>query len=211
MRGHIDRKLTGQKVGLECKTANIRIAKSFGESGTDDVPMHYLLQCIGYLALTGWEKWHLAVLIGGNDFRNYTIERDEKAIALVIEQIKQFWDCVEQRQPPPPLNSNDLRLLYPDSTGATIVATTDIAQAVQELKHLTSQEKQITGLKKAQQQLIQGFMEDAGTLSNPDGTIAATWRSSTSNRIDTKSLKEAHPNMAAEFTKQSTSRRFLVK
>ena len=38
----------------------------------------------------------------------------------------------------------------------------------------------------------------------------ATWKAVTSNRLDTAALKKAMPDVAAAFTKASTSRRFTL-
>lgn len=38
----------------------------------------------------------------------------------------------------------------------------------------------------------------------------ATWKEVTSNRVDTAALKKALPDVAAAFTKASTSRRFTL-
>lgn len=38
----------------------------------------------------------------------------------------------------------------------------------------------------------------------------ATWKEVTSNRLDTAALKKALPDVAAAFTKASTSRRFTL-
>ena len=34
----------------------------------EEVPAAYLLQCQHYMAVTGYEAWWIAVLIGGNKF-----------------------------------------------------------------------------------------------------------------------------------------------
>ena len=38
----------------------------------------------------------------------------------------------------------------------------------------------------------------------------ATWKEVTSNRLDTAALKKALPDVAEQFTKTSTSRRFVL-
>jgi putative phage-type endonuclease len=49
-----DDRLTTDKI-LECKTSNAFAAGDWGESGTDDVPLYYLIQCQWYLGVTGAE------------------------------------------------------------------------------------------------------------------------------------------------------------
>jgi len=71
---------------LECKTANGFMANEWGEAGTDYVPDAYLLQCQWYLAVTQTDIADLAVLIGGNDYRIFTIARDNSLIDGLLEE-----------------------------------------------------------------------------------------------------------------------------
>lgn len=42
------------------------------------------------------------------------------------------------------------------------------------------------------------------------GEYRITWKAVTSSRIDTTALKKALPDVAEQFTKQTTSRRFCI-
>ena len=50
-----------------------------------------------YMAVTGWQMWHLAVLIGNREFVWYDVPRDDAWIEEMIRQEAAFWDCVERR------------------------------------------------------------------------------------------------------------------
>ena len=76
---------------LECKTASEYMSKLFGEEGSDHIPDYYLTHCLWYLKLTGAKVCYLAVLIGGNKFRMYRIERDDDLIESIFKQVKAFW------------------------------------------------------------------------------------------------------------------------
>ena len=49
---------------------------------------------------------------------------------------------------------------------------------------------------------------DTDTLTGDDYKI--TWKAVTSSRLDTAALKKAFPQVAEQFTKTSTSRRFVL-
>ena len=70
---------------LECRTTGYFAGQVFGQEG-DGVPERYLVQCMWQLAITRRQVCDLAVLIGGQDFRIYTIERDEELITALIER-----------------------------------------------------------------------------------------------------------------------------
>jgi putative phage-type endonuclease len=97
---HIDRmsslKGTPTRV-LECKSANAFMVSDFGEPGTDEVPADYLLQVMHYLGVTGYETADLAVLIGGQSHRVYTIPRDPDMLALAWAEATRFWHRTSRR------------------------------------------------------------------------------------------------------------------
>lgn len=55
---------------------------------------------------------------------------------------------------------------------------------------------------------IKGYMGDLEELRA--GEYKITWKSVTASRIDTAALRRAIPDVAAAFTRQTTSRRFVV-
>ena len=49
---------------------------------------------------------------------------------------------------------------------------------------------------------------DVDTMTGSDWKV--TWKTVTASRLDTAALKKALPDLAAQFTKSSTSRRFVL-
>jgi putative phage-type endonuclease len=114
---------------LELKTAHS--ADGWGEPGTADIPVQYRAQVLWQMAVCDVEWADLAVLIGGSDYREYTVFRDEKDIAVMVEAGRRFMARIEAGDPPP-LDDHHATLatvkrLHPDldDTEATIPA--DIA------------------------------------------------------------------------------------
>ena len=74
-----------------------------------------------------------------------------------------------------------------------------------ELKRMREElEAEITTLEDS----IKAAMGDEELLTA--GAYKVTWTTFTSNRLDTTALKKALPDVAARFTKTTTSRRFSV-
>jgi putative phage-type endonuclease len=86
---------------VECKTAGPYSASEWGEAGTDEIPEHYQVQVQHQLAVCGEDEADIAVLIGGQDFRTYTVRRSQPIIDHLIEIECEFWERVQRRQPPP--------------------------------------------------------------------------------------------------------------
>lgn len=210
MVAHIDRDIVGEAAGLEIKTASIRIAKEFGDPGSDDVPMHYLLQCAHYMAVTDAQRWELAALIAGNDFRLYTIHRDDRLIRSLISKMRDFWEMVESDTPPPPSTLDDCAAMWPDGDGGIVQANDEILECVERLRELTERHKMLESSIEAVKVRIQAAMGDASVLVR-DGCELVTWKQRSTSRVDTKMLRELHPDIADACTKTSTSRYFLAK
>jgi putative phage-type endonuclease len=127
MLASYDRTIDGRREGLEAKNVDA-MSYRFGEWGdehSDQVPVEYLMQCHHYLAVSGYEVWHLAACVGGNQLKVYHIERDAEMIELVEQGEAEFWQHVMRREPPPlnyqhPSAVPMLKKLYHDTDGTTI-------------------------------------------------------------------------------------------
>ncbi len=84
---------------LEIKTA-FRFDSGWGPSGTDEVPVSYMLQCQHAMMVSGYRWCLLAVLVGGNTFRWYIIEWSERIIPRLMGAEASFWAAVENGKPP---------------------------------------------------------------------------------------------------------------
>lgn len=69
---------------------------------------------------------------------------------------------------------------------------------------------ELAGEIEAIQDEIKQYMteQDTGTLTGIDWKV--TWKAVTSKRLDSTALKKALPDVAAQFTKESVSKRFVL-
>jgi putative phage-type endonuclease len=120
--GTPDAVVAGERRGVEVKTTGSRSSHLWGEPGTENVPAHYLIQCAMYMAICDADAWDLAVLIGGQDYRVYTIERDLEIEALLVDAALRFWNYHVLAEVPPTVDSSAsaaryLSQLFPTSNG----------------------------------------------------------------------------------------------
>ena len=94
---NIDRAVIGEHAGLECKTTSVLNLRKFANG---EYPANYYVQCVHYMAVTGAEKWYLAVLVLGRDFLVYEIPRDDDEIAALMQSESEFWELVKCNTPP---------------------------------------------------------------------------------------------------------------
>lgn len=214
MLANIDRRVVGMGKGLECKTAGAWLASEWGPSGTDQVPDSYLIQCVHYMIVLGVNEFDLAVLIGGQEYRQYTIQRDPDLVRIVIERESEFWnDYVMTGMPPAPRTANDIEALYPEDTDEIAIASMDIENSIKRLKDVREAIKEIEAEKETLENAIKIVMADRGTLKSATGETLITWKKAKdSQRFDTASFQKANPELYQQFTKTIPgSRRFLVK
>lgn len=243
MLANIDRAIVGKamgvKAGLECKTASLQYTRSedwgpgaqFARDGEsfhvvesdDRVPNSYLLQCAWYMAITDADLWFLAVLIGGNDFRTYTIHRNRTLEKLMLQKVSDFWrGNVLERNPPPPSNLADLETLYAQDNGLAIEANGETIELYEKAKLIQAQIKalevelegtmigrtRIGGLKNKLRELIG---EHAEILLGDEGKPLATWKTSKPRKVfDLDAFKEAHPKLHREFMVERPGTRALL-
>jgi putative phage-type endonuclease len=209
----VDGTITANKL-LECKTSSAFSKNDWGEPGTDQVPPLYLVQCAWYMAITECQSADLAVLIGNSDFRIYTIERDLELEDLILSHALHFWsDHVIGQKPPGPINVQDASLLFPkESSGSSVEANEAMLESIRLYQDNCAKSQALSTECDRLKLEILNYMGHAEKLTHAGETLA-TWKcAKPSNRIDTKALAQAHPDIASAFTSSVLgSRRFLLK
>lgn len=91
------------------------------------------------------------------------------------------------------------------------MSTQELNIVARDLKELRLMAEQLNAEIAELEQSIKTHMEeqDIDTIVTTD--VKITWKPVTSSRIDTAALKKALPDIAAIYTKQTTSRRFCVQ
>lgn len=84
---------------VEVKTA--RFDDGWGDPGTDEIPVQYRAQVLWYLDVFGLQVCHVAVLIGGSDYREYVVEHDEVELGPMRAAAEEFLATLERNEQPP--------------------------------------------------------------------------------------------------------------
>lgn len=199
---------------LECKTSHPRNTHLWGEAGTDQVPLNYLVQCLWYLMLTQCEICDLAVLIGNNDFRIYSITRNLAVEELLLKRATHFWQHhVLEDVSPPTQSEADCRALFQTvNNSASLEASPTLMEHIERLKeiqlHRHQEEVEISAIK----QIIMNTLKDKDTLTF-NNRVVATWKTpKPSLKTDWKLLEKEHPDWVQPYQHlQENSRRLLIK
>ena len=87
-------------VCVDAKNCGWRMREKFGPPGTDQVPPSMLIQMQQQMLVTGANRVDIAVLFECRDLKIYTVLRNEKLIAGLIERLTELWQRVQNRDPP---------------------------------------------------------------------------------------------------------------
>lgn len=207
----IDRLISGENAGLECKTVSPYMAdKWIG----NELPPHYMIQCHHYMAVTGKEAWYIAAVILGQGFLYRKILRDESLIQNLTSIEEQFWkNHVLTGKMPDPDGSKAC-----DEVLAQYFKTADSGSSIpligfdEKLKRREELSCLIQKLEREQKQIdqeVKAYMKDCETAFSERYRVS--WSQIETVRLDTKRIKEELPEIYQKFSSVTQSRRFTVK
>lgn len=206
-----DRLVIGERAGLEIKTTNALNLKKFKNG---EFPANYYCQCCHYLLISGLDRWYLAVLVLGVEFKVFTIERDEAELAALKMAEENFWYQV-QNDLPPEIDGMDstvdaLNAVFPVSDPeADAVDLTGCAADLAILDECTQQIKALEEKKKAAQARV---METLGAAEKGFySTYSVSWKSQKRSTFDRKKWEQDHGAIPGEYLKVSGIRTFRFK
>ena len=205
----VDRMVIGENAGLECKTTFSLDLKQF--NGVE-FPVQYYAQCVHYLAVTGADRWYLAVLAYGRGFFTFTLERDQAEIDALMAAEADFWKLVEQDTPPDAdgseATSAALREVYPISehTTADLFGRDTVLREYMRLK----EDKKALDTRLGEiENTIKADMGEAE--SGLCGSFHISWKSQNRQTFQAKEFAKDHPSIdLAPYYKNTNLRPFKV-
>ena len=176
LKGNLDGWIKEWGAVFEAKCSIMTKAAEWSHTNQDGIPLEYLVQLAHYCILENATCGHLAVLIGGYDYREYKYERDDKLEKKLIEVGSQFWDAIQNQTPPPAVDEKDLLLMYPKHVETRIVAEKPIIKCIEQLRNT---KLQISEFQKKETEIrfsIMQYMQDNEALIDENEIELATWK-----------------------------------
>lgn len=211
MIANIDRAVVGESALLECKTTSEYNKDAWNN---EEIPSSYLAQVQHYLAVTGYEKAYIAVLIGGNKFVWKEIERDEDLIKDITEQERDFWTRYVLGDEVPPMDGLDstvefLKNRYKESIDNEIDLGSSAETIVNALNIIKEEENT---LKERKQQYVNELKAKLGeNEAGVTNSYKVTWKNQTRSRFDKKAFEKDHPDLVKQYTKEASHRVLRTK
>lgn len=204
----IVRETDGSVSLLEIKTVSSFAEKEWADGG---LPMEYYLQIQHYLTVCDLKKAYIAYLIGGNNFGYRTIEYDVETSEMLIKMEEAFWQSVRDKIQPEvtALDAEALAELYPKSTPTRTILPAEADSIVKEYLAV----KQLAGNVKEQlafhENRLKAMLKNSECGKTPAG-YSVSWKSFGTKRLDSTRLKKEHPALAAEYTTETSCRKFII-
>ncbi|MER7623885.1 lambda-exonuclease family protein [Streptomyces sp. NPDC126503] len=103
---HRDRdwqRATPDRIGDDClvEVKTSPFGEGWGPTGSDEIPVYYRCQVQWQMDVTGYRTTHIALLVSGHDYREYTIAYDEADAQILREAAERFLDDVRRGNRPP--------------------------------------------------------------------------------------------------------------
>jgi len=212
MIADIDRWVVGENAGLECKTTSVLNRAKFSQG---EFPPNYYVQCMHYMAVTGAERWYLAVLVLNKAFHVFTIERDEAEVQALIEAEKDFWENHILKQIPPSPDGSEatsevIKQLFPEAREREEVALYGHEEKIRQYLELDARVKELTQERDAIKQELQLALADA-EIGRGQGYIVE-WKNQVRQTLDTQRLKKEQAEIYEKYLKPAqVVRMFKIK
>ena len=207
---NIDREIVGEDAGLEIKTTDTLNMRKFRGG---EYPENYYAQMVHYMAVTGKQRWYLAVLIGNKEFKWFTLERDEAEIAALMTAEEEFWKLVEMDISPAvdgtAATTGAIGAIYANSDDSVIADLTahnaDIARYIE----LGKQIKELEAQRDEAANRVKEFMGECGG-GECEG-FRVSWKSQTRRTFDSKRFAKENPDIdLSGYYKTTNARAFRV-
>lgn len=211
MLANIDRDIVGENAGLECKTSSSLNIKKYR---LGEYPEQYYAQCQHYMAVMGWDKMYLAILLYGRDFLIFEIERDEEDIAVLITEEKNFWENYVEKKEAPPVDgkeptSDTIKTIYEGGDQEEVqLFGRDLT--IDTYLNILAKAKELEEEAERYKQLLQ---EDMGNSEvGYTDKYKVTWKTQTRKTFDHKKFAGDNPHIdLSSYFKESTFRKFAIK
>jgi predicted phage-related endonuclease len=197
---------------IECKATGGWALRSWDG---DTPPVTWQAQVQTYMHLTGTDRAVIAALIDGTTLRTVDVQRDDRAIGMLLARAERFYAMLCRGEIPELDGSKSTRDAlherFADATpGRKVRATRAVRDVVEEMRQLKASMDAHERQYEERRRVVEATMGNAEVLLDHADNVLAKWTPTTSRRLDTKRLKAELPAIHEEYAVPTTSRRFTL-
>jgi putative phage-type endonuclease len=207
----VDRVVVGENAILECKTTNSYPAMKKFKNG--EYPESWYCQMTHYLAVGGYDRVYLGVLIGCREFKVFVLDRDNGEIEALMTAESVFWYGNVLKGIPPSIDgaestSDTLTAIYPESNDNTVNLMAYEADIKQYMTY-TSLIKDVEKQRDEVANRIKAFLGESGR--GESDSFRVSYVTTSRSTFDSKRFAADNPSIdLSKYYKTSTYRTFKV-
>lgn len=191
---------------LQFKTAHFYAGHHWGEG----IPTDIRVQVQAEMAVAGTSRAAVVVWIGGREFRLFWEPRDDRFIdGHMLPALQQFWDGNVRAQVAPMPSTIAEMNEVPVEPGKAVEADPTVLEAIERrallLSDIKAQKEEVDALQVA----IGQWLGDADTITHGGRNVLTYRYQKGRTALDTTALRQAHPQIVAEFTNQGSPFRVM--
>lgn len=218
----IDRKVSGEKAGLECK----RVGDFRADKIKGGVPAEFYAQCAHYMAVTGYERWYLAILSPDSlaihvlsrkaietkpEWADSVVLVDDGDIKAIDEAAEWMAGLIESDTPPPADGADSTSAaigeMFPG--GGEACDLSPVRDALEERARLLKDKAAIEAELAAAENKIKAFMGNAETAATEGWRVS--WKPQVRQTIDKEAVSRLlGGTIPLEAFKASTTRTLRI-
>ncbi len=211
MIADVDRLVVGEDAGLECKTASAYNGDKWADG---DIPLHYVMQCYHYMAVTGKRAWYIAAVILGREFTYRKLEWDDDLIGQLTEVEDNFWNNhVVPGIIPPPDGSKAcdevIQQYFHTARKEAAIKLEGFDERLRRREEILGSIARLEAERKQIEQEVKLYMQDHELARSE--YFRVSWKNIDAMKLDARRIREERPEIYADYGKASHSRRFEVK
>ena len=192
----------GERIAMEIKS-NTAFDRRWGQEDTDEIPMDYLCQCLGYFICGVPCDAVWLVRFSNNTLYRYIIRPNEELQRTIKEKVIEFVAKVAEGWVPDPMTYKEATGIYSNPKEEEIEATPEIAKAIDKLSELKEERLAIEKEEDALKREVVSYMRDRSFLTCNGETIAKYTRIS-QMRFDAKALEREDPETYSKYLRESS-------
>jgi predicted phage-related endonuclease len=154
-------------------------------------PVTWQAQVQTYMHLTGTDRAVIAALIDGTTLRTVEVQRDDRAIGMLLERAERFYGMLCRGEIPELDGSKSTRDAlherFAEATpGRKVRASRAVRDVVEEMRQLKASLDAHERQYEERRRMVEATMGDAEVLLDHADNVLAKWTPTTSRRLDTK-------------------------
>ena len=184
---------------LEIKTAGLRREGDWEEG----VPLYYQTQVAHYLSVTGRKYADVAVLIGGQEYREYRVMRDEEDVSAVEEAVDEFWHSYVEADVEPRITGarDDGAAVLSAHPGGEGEGYSDVTPEMAEFREASRDRARADERYREASNAMKRLIGDRSAIDTPDGRFS--WVRAKSDRFDMRRFREERPDVYEAYVVES--------